>query len=411
MINAYLVVNKPSVAAEYLEKHNILHIVRYTSSLAAQDMNDAIIDVDKLLYIYYGEVPDDTAFKADLSILRSRLESAYFTCRSFMFILVKARPGLSDYIHAALDRFEYPEDKLEIIEHDRELMLPELSTYISGVTLGDTTNNSYIDVYVSEAGKEDKERYTNRMDETIATITPTLVDEAAMYKSRIVSLSQTYDSVVSQTEAERDLMSNTPPFSRKTMAFMDTILVAGEPFSNYTKVAVTFAEHYADIGERVLVVNLTGNSFLDLFFSPVNTPNLPDMWYRYTPEKLVTYLSAKVGDYAMILTNENNIEAVNVKIVVVPPEAFELIHRIETYSLSKLHTVYVLHKQRASFEQCINLKESIDTIIVDPTLFNDTFNIGDYRKHFVNTACVMLPQSLDQKHSFYSDCFDREEVE
>ena len=131
MLSAYLVVNKPSTAAEYLEKHNILHIEHYSTSLSTRDINDSIIDVDKLLYIYYGDVPDDTMFKADLSTLRNRLESAYFTCRSFLFILVKARPDLPDYIHAALDRFHFDDDKLEIIVHDKELMLPELSNYIS----------------------------------------------------------------------------------------------------------------------------------------------------------------------------------------------------------------------------------------------------------------------------------------
>ena len=412
MLSAYLVVNKPSTAAEYLEKHNIMHIEHYATSLSSKDMSDSIIDVDKLLYIYYGDVPDDTTFKADLSVLRNRLESAYFTCRSFLFILVKARPDLPDYIHAALDRFHYDEDKLEIIIHNKELMLPELSNYISGVTIGDTTKNSFIDVYITEAGKEDKERYYNIATENLDMITPSLVDEAAMYKSRIVSLAPNFDINVSQVEKEKDFSIDSMPYSRKAVQFMETtILVSGDTYTSYEFASLLFARHFTDIGERVFIVDLTDVGILSILGEDLNIVTLPQLWHRYVPEKLLTYIHIKPNEYASILSNESNIDSTKYKIVVLPSAYFEQIHKVEIYSLATLYSVYVLHKTHISFDMCTKFKDKLTALVVDSSVFDENFNIGAYKEVYKNVSCVLLPQDTEYKHNFYYDCFDRGEVE
>ena len=407
MLSAYLVVNKPSTAAEYLEKHNILHIEHYSTSLSTRDINDSIIDVDKLLYIYYGDVPDDTMFKADLSTLRNRLESAYFTCRSFLFILVKARPDLPDYIHAALDRFHFDDDKLEIIVHDKELMLPELSNYISGVTIGDTTKNSFIDVYITEAGKEDKERYPNVATENLDMITPLLVDEAAMYKSRTISLAPSFDITVTQTEKEKDFSIDTVPYSRKTIQFMETsIVVSGDTYSSYEFAALLMAEHFIDMGERVFLVDLTDVGLLPILGDNLNIISLPQLWHRYVPEKLLTYIHIKPDEYASVIANESNLDSTKYKIIVVPNNYFEQIYKIESYSLATLKSMYVLHKLRVSFDACTKFKDKLTALVVDNSVFDEDFNISSYKDAYTNVSCVLLPQDTEYKHSFYYDCFD-----
>lgn len=410
MINAYLIVNKPNTAAEYLEKNNILHIVKYSSSLAAQT-DDAIVDVDKLLYLYYGDIKDDTAFKADLSILKNKLTSAYFTCRSFLFILVEARDDLPDYIHAALDRFGYSEDQLEIIQHNKKLMLPELSNYISGVTVGDVTQNTYINVYVTEKGREDKERYHNQVNDEIKRIVPSLVDENEMYRSRIASLSASYDTVVAQEEQEKPNMVLDEMKSRKTVHFLDTILITGDEYTHYRNAAVYLAEYFKSIGERTLVVNLCNSSISYLFEEDTNEIVSSQLWHRYLPENMITYINIKQEMYANILSNEQNIESVTTKIVVVPKNMFDVIHRIETHTMSNLYTVYVLHKKEDSFDETLKYNNIIDALVVDDLIFNEEFDIIRYKDKFSNSSCVLLPLDDEQRKTFYFDCFSSKECE
>lgn len=406
MINAFLIVNKPSIAPDYLEKHNILHIAHYTNSLSAIDLNTTIIDVDKLLYIYYGDVKDDSAFKADLSILRNRLESAYFTCRSFMFILVKARPGLTDYINAALSNIVVTNEDLEIIYHDKELMLPELSNYISGVSIGDTTKNTYIDIYVTEVGKEDKERYNNIIDENVSAIVPSLVDEVSLYKNKVVSLSSSFNNTIIEQEKSKDFVFDAAPHLKKIVRFMDTIIVSGEEYTDLAYIGKVLCTHFESLGERVLLVNLLNNDISYMLNTLFNTINLQQIWHKYLPEHLISYINLKFVEYPLLLSNEYNINSVTTKIVITPKELFEKIHKIESYSLTNLKTAFILHKRKESFDNTKEIKEMLNTLIVDNKVFNDDFNMGNYKQVFENISCVMVPTNTEQESNFFYDCFN-----
>lgn len=406
MINAFLIVNKPSIAPDYLEKHNILHIAHYTNSLSAIDLNTTIIDVDKLLYIYYGDVKDDSAFKADLSILRNRLESAYFTCRSFMFILVKARPGLTDYINAALSNIVVTNEDLEIIYHDKELMLPELSNYISGVSIGDTTKNTYIDVYVTEVGKEDKERYNNIIDENVSAIVPSLVDEVSLYKNKVVSLSSSFNNTIIEQEKSKDFVFDAAPHLKKIVRFMDTIIVSGEEYTDLAYIGKVLCTHFESLGERVLLVNLLNKDISYMLNTLFNTINLQQIWHKYLPEHLISYINLKFVEYPLLLSNEYNINSVTTKIVITPKEVFEKIHKIESYSLTNLKTAFILHKRKESFDNAKQIKEMLNTLIVDNKVFNDDFNMSNYKQVFENISCVMLPTNTEQESNFFYDCFN-----
>lgn len=410
MLNIYLVVNKSnSIASQFLEEQKIAKIVHSASSLSADTSIDQnIYAVDKFIYIYYGDVKDNhIAFKQDLSKFKMMLRSAFFDTKSILFILVQTDPNVKEYVQTVLKEADLPPEYIEIVEHKDTLMIPELVKYISGVSLGDTTKNTYLNVYLTEAGKEEKERYDNKAADNIRNITPKLVDDNEMYRRRVRNIAISNDRIVSQNETINLSKEEFPVHKRKTLDFKETIIVSGEMYSDYVEVAKSFATYLEYVGTRCLFINMTGTS-LEIRKKGINRLTLFDIEHQYTPEHPISYIELNLSNFAHFISNEDNLSSIPVKILVIDNFLYSIICRILKCSLGKFKIVKLVHKQKESFEALKKAPVKPNVIVVSTKLIDVDFDITSYRKYFKDTVCVMEPETfstIDDQKDFYYDCF------
>ncbi len=410
MLNIYLVVNKSnSIASQFLEEQKIAKIVHSASSLSSDTTIDQnIYDVDKFIYIYYGDVKDNNvAFKQDLSKFKMMLKSAFFSTNSILFILVQADPDIKEYVQTVLKESDLPKENIEIVEHNETLMIPELVKYISGVSLGDTTKNTYLNVYISEAGKNEKERYENKASDKIKNITPQLVDDSEMYRRRVRNVAISNDRIVSQKETINLSKEEFPMHKRKTLDFKETIVVSGEQYTNFLDIAKAYATYFEYVGTRCLVINMTNESF-EIRKKGINRLSLFDLEHQYIPEHPISYINLNLANFSHLIANEDNLISISVKILVVKEELYSIVCNILRCSLGNFKIVKLIHKQSLSFEKLKSVPVTPDVIVVTNKLIDEDFDISSYRDDFHGTICVLEPDTfttIDDQRDFYYDCF------
>lgn len=411
-----MVVNKKTNVHHYLEEHKIVHVVHFANSLIDNEkVNQSIIDIDKFIYIYYGDTTDeDVAFKSDLNRFRKMLDSTFFSTRSILFILVKSRPNVKDFIESTLKDTTFPKEDVEIIEHTGELMLPDLTKYISGINLGDITKNTYINVYLTEKGKNEKVRFPNTASQ-IERITPQLADEMSMYLTRVKNLGIANDRIINQQDNLPTTVDEFPILEKKTLKFTDTIIITGIPYTNYDNAALYYSKYLLSVRKRCLLINMNeGDHILSQFNNNFSMISLHNLTSTYIPEHPISYISLTLNSLSFFIANEANIESIDIKIILVSISNFDVICRIFSCLPSILKKVVVLHKKKDDFEKLKLYKWNPTVILVQNALFNDNFDLLSYSSFFKNSSCVLLPNHLENIldiKEFYYNCFSKGSVD
>lgn len=416
MIKVYMIVNKKTNVHQYLEEHKIVKIVHFSNSLIGNEkVNQSIIDIDKFIYVYYGDTEDeDIAFKSDLNRFRTMLDSTFFSTRTILFILVKARSEVKDFVESALKNVKLSKEDIEIIEHKGELMLPDLTKYISGINIGDVTKNTYLNVYLTESGKKEKERFQNTVTQ-IERITPQLADEKSMYTIRAKNLGVANDRLITQSDNSPITVNEFSIFKKKTIEFTDNIIITGMPYSSYENAAVYYSKYLISLRKRCLIINIDDeNNILPKFDKNISIVSLNKLNSLYIPEYPLAYMPLNLNSLSFFIANESNIGSIDIKIILVSIRYYDIICRIFGSLPSNSKKIIALHKKKDDFERIKEYKWKPNVILVQNSIFNDKFDLVSYSSVFKDSTCVILPSNLENlidMKDFYFDCFGKGGIE
>ena len=134
MQRAYLVINKDTQIAGYLTQRSILDVVDERRSLTDLDLNNMpIVDVERLIIIFYDLADGGLSFRAEMNALRNLLSSAFFNADTMTAILVNIEdPMTEDIINSAIRDSKLSHGNLEVIHHDGTLMFSDVGNYQIG---------------------------------------------------------------------------------------------------------------------------------------------------------------------------------------------------------------------------------------------------------------------------------------
>ena len=143
MQRAFLVINKETQIASYLQHRSILDVIEERRSLTTIDLNNMpIVDTNKLVIIFYSTDDEGLSFRSEMNALRNLLASAFFNTDTLTVILVNFEDPLAeDLVSSAVRDTNLTKDKMEIIHHSGTLMFSDVSRYIAGAAAGQNTRS------------------------------------------------------------------------------------------------------------------------------------------------------------------------------------------------------------------------------------------------------------------------------
>lgn len=393
MQKCFAVINKETPIASYLQHRSIIEVTEEHRSLV--EINPAkldIIDVDKLLYVYYSTDDGDLSFRSDMNMLRSLLASAFFHVSEALFILVDSiNPMMEDLIHSALRDSSLTSDKIEILNHTGSLMLSDVGKYISGAAAGQQTTSSYRDVYIREADKEERDRYINIKDGGISAVLPVLTDMSTLYQQRASVEALTAGRVVSSSVSRPNTVKELSRISVESSRVLTSFVVSGEEWTQYYLASRYIAEYFALVGERVLVINLDSAvqaiDFLDsvsyIHISKIKTPS--------TPEQQVSAIDARFDQIGYVIQFLKNVRGVNNYIFNVAPDNYRETCNLISQLSEKAYANYVTHYNEKAVQKYLGAGYKSDAVFLAFDKLQEDFEIKSYKEQFKSTLVAVFP--------------------
>lgn len=403
MQSCFLVSNKETQIAGYLEHRSILKVTEEHRSLAEVNMEKLnIVDVDKFVYINYPVTDGDLAFRSDMNSLRALLASAFFHISEAIFIFVdSSNPLMEDFVYSAIRDSSLTRDKVEIIQHTGSLMLPDVGKYLSGGAIGQTTSSSYKDVYVREADSEERDRYLN-VRSGLDAVLPVLTDMSVLYSQRssveAISANRIVDEKVTRPQIIKD-------FSREKVSHVktvDSIVVSGDKWAD-PQLAVKYIVTYCGVtGRRVLVVNLsTVVSFAELL-PGAESVDLLSIKSTVIPESMVGVLNGRIDQFGYIVEFLRNIQGVDLYVFYTDSEEVSMVSTLSKQLSESACTIYVTHHNERAVQDFLHLGLKCSAVFLNFDKLNEEFKLNSYKEDFAGTVVAVFPTEDVDYTEFYS---------
>ena len=392
MQKCFLVANKETQIANYLGHRSIIDVTEEHRSLTEINLEKIeIVDVDKFLYIYYQTDDSDLSFRSDMNALRALMASAFFHVSEVLFILVNnENPLMEDLIHSALRDAPIGRDKIEIVHHTGSLMLADVGKYISGAAAGQAANSSYRDVYIREADKEEKERYENYGSD-IDSVLPVLTDMASLYSQRAGVEALSSGRVVNDPFMRPQLVTNFSKLSVSTNRTLDTFVVSGERWTGFERVCEYLIEYFTSVGQRCLVINLSGSSNVVSLLPNSSVLELMDIRNPMTPEKAIAVISGRFDQFGYILQFLQNIKGIEQYIINVSSEDFIATCNLVAQLSKDVHSAFVAHYREDSVQEFIRCGFRSTVLFLSFEKLKEDFALQAYKEYFKDMLVAQFP--------------------
>lgn len=392
MQRCFLVVNKETQIASYLQRRSIMEVTEEHRSLSEVNLEQLqIVDVDKFLYIYYQTDDADLSFRSDMNALRSLLSSAFFHVSEALFILVNNQnPLLEDLIHSALRDSPLTRNKIEIVQHTGSLMLSDVGKYVSGSAVGQTTTSSYRDVFIREADKEEKERFENKGSD-ISSVLPVLTDMASLYAQRAGVEAISAGMQVNEPAERPQLVSEFTRLSAATTKTIHTFVVSGERWTYPERSVGYLVEYLRTQGQRCLVINLNNSVFIGDVIGECATLNLLDIKASVTPEYPIAVLDARFAQLGYIIEFFRNVKGVDQYIFNVLPEDYTAGCRLIAQLAERLNTIYVAHYNVESVQAYLDAGLKSTALFLSFEHFKKDFDLQAFKEDLQGTVVAAFP--------------------
>lgn len=392
MQKCYLVINKETQVASYLEHRSIITVTEEHRSLSEIDLQKInIVDVDKFLYIYYQTDDGDLSFRSDMNALRNLMSSAFFHVSEMMFILVNStNPLLEDLIHSALRDSPISRDKVEIITHSGALMLVDVGRYLSGFSAGQNTSSSYRDVFISEADKEEKERFLN-VSGGVEAVLPALTDMAALYQQRAGVEAISAGRIITEHSIRPSFVKD---FTRITTSITESgksFVVSGERWSFSEKSVGYLVQYLRSAGRRVLIVNLSKPESISRLIGPCSALDLMQIKVPVTPEYPISLLSCNFNQLGYLIEFLHNIKGIEEYIYYCDEAEYMEVSSIIHQMNEDTSDIFVAHYSQDSIENFINSGKKATSLFLCSSRFREEFSLQIYREDLKDILVVEFP--------------------
>lgn len=403
MQRCFLVVNKEIQIASYLQHRSIMEVTEEHRSLAELNLEKLeIVDVDKLLYIYYQTDDADLSFRADMNTLRVLLSSAFFHVSEALFILVNnENPLLEDLVYSALRDSSLTRDKIEIVQHSGSLMLSDIGKYVSGSAVGQSTTSTYRDVFIREADTEEKERYLNKPSD-IGSVLPVLTDMAALYAQRASVEAISAGRTVSERLIRPQIISDFSKAVMPSSIAMGAFVVSGERWTGAERAAGYLAQYYRVVGQRCLLVNLNPGLIMENIPRECTLLTLMDIKNPITPECPTAMINARFDQLGYIIELIRNIKGVEQYVFNVAPGNYKTMCQLIPQLYEVVHTIYIAHYNPVSVQEYVDSGLHSTAVFLSFEHFKKDFNLQAYKKDFKDTLVAIFPTEDVDYTEFYS---------
>lgn len=402
MQRCFLVINKETQVASYLKHRSIIDVTEEHRSLSEIDLMALnIIDADKFLYIYYPTDDSDLSFRSDMNALRNLMSSAFFHVSEALFILVdNMNPLLEDLIYSALRESPLTKNKIEIITHKGSLMLADVGKYLSGSVSGQITSSSYRDVYVTEADKEEKVRFTNSSS-GLDSVLPVLTDMAALYQQRSGVEAVSAGRIVSEHLTRPRLVKDFTRINVSTARSTSSFVVSGEKWAQPEKAVEYLLQHSHFVGIRTLVVNLTGKSLPAESVGTATTLDLMDIKAPITPELPTSILDIRLNQLGYVVEYMENIKGVDSYIYYCSDENYSDVCSLIQQLSETMHAVYVTHYNREALELYLSAGYKATALFLRFGPLSKSFDLDAYKADLKDTVVAEFPMEEVDYTEFY----------
>lgn len=392
MQKCFLVINKETRLAEYLEHRSILAIEEEHRSLSELDLEHLdIIDVDKLLYIYYQTDDGDLSFRSDMNALRVLTSSAFFHVSEVMFIFVDNKnPLLEDFVYSALRESTLDRSKINIISHVGALMFADVGRYLSGNASGQQTSSSYRDVYIREADKEEKERFTNVSD-GIDSVLPTITDMSLLYQQRAEVEAISAGRVVSESIKRPQVVSDFTRVNLNKAKENLSFVVSGERWSNCELAVSYLINYFRSVGLRTLIVNIDASVKFDELLEDVSELSFMDIRVPITPNSSLALINLKFYQLGYVVDYIHNIQGVNNYIFFTNEDIYSNINDLVIQLTEYEYSVFVAHYNDESIRRFIDSGKKATALFLYFGKFYNEFDLKQYKDDLEGTIVAQFP--------------------
>lgn len=403
MQKCFLVINKENQIGNYLQHRSILEVTEEHRSLTELNLDKLdIVDVDKFLYIYYQTDDGDLSFRADMNALRTLLSSAFFHVSEAVFLLVSCEnPLLEDLIHSALRDSPLPKSKIDIIHHDGTLMFSDIGKYMSGSASGQSTTSSYRDVYIREADKEEKERYSNTSG-GIDAVLPVLTDMAALYSQRSSVEAISSGRIVVESQERPQVVKDFTRVNIEVAKTIEAFVVSGERWTKAERAVRYIIEYDHLVGKRCLVVNLDLMISPEAFDSSATILEFIDIKTPVTAEQPVAVISGRFNQLSYIIEFLHNIKGAEQYIFYVSEENYRAACRLIAQLTERVYFVFVGHYTRSSVERYLSTGVRSTALYLCFEIFQEEFNLKAYKSELSGTIVASFPTDDVDYVEFFS---------
>lgn len=402
MQTCFLVSNKETQIAGYLEQRSILKVVAEHRSLTELSMERLnIVDVDKFVYINYPTNEGDISFRSDMNALRSLLSSAFFHIGEAVFIFVdNTNPLMEDFIYSAIRESTLTRDKVDVIHHTGSLMLPDVGTYLSGSASGQTTSSVYKDVYVREADSEERDRFMN-VTSGIDAVLPVLTDMSALYAQRASveaistgrMVTEPYERPIAVKDFTREQVS--------ALKTIDSFVIAGDKWAEPIKAVDYVVEYCSLIGRRCLIVNLDAFTKMETRFQSAKVLSIMDIKTSFTPDSPIAVLDARMDQLGYVIEFLHNIHGVELSIFYSGDTEFPILVELISQMSENVSSVFVSHHNQRAVQDYLAMGVHCTSLFLNFDRLNEDFKLSQYKEQLLGTVVAAYPTEDADVTEFY----------
>lgn len=408
MNKCLLVINKNTRIAEYLEKRALYEITEERKTLSTIDIDNMdIIDVDKLLFIYYAQ-DSDIPFRSDMNALRKLLQCSFFNVDSATFILVDNDSLLlEDLIMTAVKSSNLSGDKLEVIQHKGALLLEDVAKYLSGAAIGTDVTSAYNNVYITEADTDERDRFEN-VTGTVKAVLPVLTDAAKMYNQRArAEAASTSRNIVIGLHLDKtiDNFSDTE-YHKSTQ--LRGFLFSGEDYCGYELGIEYLSEYFRRTGQRTLVVSIDMRREVTEMLSDYEHISVTTIRNQQIPGNMIIAIDIKSSQFGYLVSFLGNLKGVENYIFITPKNKFAAVKGLVQQLCDSLRTVYVTHFTEEAVQDYLNSIGRADTVFLSEKGISSPFDVRRFREQFKGTVVAELPLDNADYSEFYNLVMDIE---
>lgn len=402
MQRAYLVVDRDTSVAEFLERRSIMEVVEEHRSLSEIDLeHQGIVDVDRFIYIYYGSNDEGLTFRTDLNILRQLLRSAFFHADSAIFILVNCTdPMLEDLIIAGCKDTVFQGSNLEIIHHDGNLVRNDVVKYLTGEVFGEESKSSYKTVYIRESDSEERNRYAE-VDESIEKILPTLTDQWGMYRRRAsveaLSSSTIYANVQQRPQIYDDFL---PQVNEDSHSF-NSIILSGEKYTKFCIGADYLVKYFMRVGIRPLIIDMTTVMSSKIDIDGAKSLTVMDIQNSVGFAEHSAVLKCTPSQFGFVVEMLSNVRGVGIYIIVCDRSEFITVSELMKILCDKCYNCFTTHYYEEALKDFISGRLSVDCLFLSTASIYNDFNLSVYKEDLSNTRVALFESGGIDYTAFY----------